>query len=331
MKIDLSGLVNKAKDELEESSSSSNNNNGPRIVYPGIGTLTIKLLYNIKMQGVQRMIIRHDTGKNKVACLSMYDQDCPICQSIANVIEMKGDECGVKAHRYAKRGISYAQIVDMSDGYFNGSKNPPKKGDVVLMMYPPSVYEEINSIIVRANINVNKLVCENTGKAITIDKTQKGGGYPSYSISVDGFNEYTSCYDENNEHPDDEAFDKMLEDLPDLGEAILPRYLSDKVLRDSQAFSETLVSKYISSNVVNPGDETPNNNVNNTSPNKAENISDLPFDMSINYTETLGVNDLGNDGIPKNAPHECWGQYNGGDKKCIICSFDTQCEAASNK
>ena len=72
--MDLSRLQQLAKAEIEENQKKKeNSSNGPKILYPvDNGKFRIKLLYKEEAGIVQKKIIRHNIGNDKIPCLSTY-------------------------------------------------------------------------------------------------------------------------------------------------------------------------------------------------------------------------------------------------------------------
>ena len=88
MGFDLSSLINQATQFTEN--QQNNQNGGPKLVYPGPGTLKVKLLYNPKSNLVARQIKRHKVENASATCLGTYGMECPICKSVANIKNATG-------------------------------------------------------------------------------------------------------------------------------------------------------------------------------------------------------------------------------------------------
>jgi len=323
MDIDFSKLQQMASTELEESNK-SNNNSQYKLVYPGDGKIKVKLLYNMKMSGVQRKIIRHDTGKGKVSCLQMYGEECGICGAIHSAEELLGKECGAyQKYGYKIRGICYGQITFLSDGYFK-KPDDPKVGDVVLLMYPKTVYDLFNKIIVDSGEHIGGLVAENKGRVIVIDKEQQANGYPKYTVAVDPYGESISCVDDKG-NPDNAAFEALLEEIPDLREDFSPRYPDEKTMTAVKALAEVINTEYMSSHVISPNNKETANPAQN--PPAASSIADTaktttndgaPFDGG---TQTAPLDTAGKP--------DCFGKHSDGERKCLVCSHEVDCTIES--
>lgn len=302
-KYDLSGLQASAQEELEESEKRSQNNNGPKIVYPiDNGTFRIKLLFNPKANAVQRKVTRHVVGKDKIPCLSVYGEDCPICKAISSAEEEHGKECGAwSKYGYKTRGVSLAVLIDHDKGMFKGDRDP-KKGETILFMYPPTLYNKINEIIVKAGSHIEDLVVNNNGKTIEITRKQKSGGFPDYDVSVYAYGDEKVC-------ETDDEFDDLIENLPNLNEQIMPNYPTEEILEKVRAAAETIDAEYASGRVMNPN-KPPKDNDKEDEDSKSGSIAS---EVSESTTEDNG-----------DKP-SCFGNHNDDDNKCLICPFECDC------
>ena len=83
MAFDLSKLQKLAQEEIDERNSREDRGDRMKMVYIGMpGKFRVKLLYNEKSGLLQRRISRHIVGKDKIPCLSMFGEECPICKAI---------------------------------------------------------------------------------------------------------------------------------------------------------------------------------------------------------------------------------------------------------
>lgn len=321
MNLDLKNLREMAQDEVNNAKAkSSRSNDGYPIVYPGEnGKLTVRLLYNLKSNIVQRRLIRHNSGKDKVACLQIYGEDCPVCEAISNAENLKGKECGAfKKYGFKNRGICYAQIIDHDPAYFKNDKDP-QKGDTVLLMYPKTVYDQINEIIVNAGDNLEKLLSNNDGIPIVIERSQKGKGLPDYNTYVYPYGSKKS-FKGDGEKTGDEKFDELLSSLPDLNDTIIPSYPNDEVRKKNRALADTINGEYINSSVVNPNDNIELNN-------SEAMLNNDESDSSISE-RVSNIGDIGNQASIDNTNNEqpeCFGNHKDNDKKCMLCPYEADC------
>lgn len=340
MKIDLKKLQEMARQEKaaeEEKRSSNKSNSKYPLVYTGAeGRLTVKLLYSEKFGGIQRKVIRHDSGKTKVACMQSFGEDCPVCEAITNAEDIKGKEIGAwRKYGYKTRGICYAQIIDHDATYFK-EEGDPKKGDVVLLMYPKTIYDQITDIIIKSGENLGKLVAENDSIPIVIEKTSKKGGFPTYTAQIFPFGSQKS-FEDDAEMTGEQRYEQMVDSLDNLGEEVVPQYPSDEIRNSNRTLAETITAEFLGGKsepgLVNPSDNskkeesTPNNVQDNRS--EESNQSD-----SNNVKEPENKNDSSNDNESVSTREDgmpsCYGKYEKGSKKCLNCANEMECFVASN-
>lgn len=342
--FDLSMVMQLAQDEIDAKNergnySESSGNNYP-LVYPiKNGKLTMKLLFNPKAGIVQRKIIRH----GKVPCLQMYGMECPVCSAISQVEEVKGKDAGAwSKHGYKVRGICYAQIIDHDPAYFTDDKDP-KKGDIVLLMYPKSIFDDINNLFIDSGANLDQLVASNEGFPIVITRSMKSNGFPEYntSISIGKVKSFQT----------DEEFNDKLAEIPDLNETIVPKFQSDKVLEDAKALGETIVQEYMSSSMATPPPPAQQSFIQQTETfpkvdpqapavsnplnNPTSSATPAPVQQSTTVQQQPVVEQATVTATTNAAPNTgskpaCFGQHKDNDKQCLICPFDDECFNAMN-
>lgn len=301
----LKELQNNAQKEIDENNEIGNNNNsGYKLLYPHEnGSFRIKLIFNEKSSLLQRKIVRHKI--DKLPCLSMYGQDCPICQEIRNAEESAGKDCGAfQKYGYQVRGISYGVLLSHDKGMFE-KQNDPKDGEVVLFMYPISLYNQINEEIVKSGDFIESLVGSNNGKVFEITRSQKGNGPIDYSAHV-------YAYGDMKVRETEEEFEELLQEIPSLAEAIVPANLTEENLQKTRAAAETISAEYISGKVMNPKDEstaeTPKREENNGQ--SLAGAMNPPEDSSSSSSD---------DGKP-----DCFGNHSD-DNKCLACPYECDC------
>lgn len=325
----------------EESKSSSFKSEYPTVYVGKNGKLKLKLLINKKMGGLQRRIIRHPAdseGKTKVPCLSQFvDQKtgkpmaCPICEAIKSIEQAKGKEIAVfRKYGYAIRGICYAQIIDHDATYFT-EENSPRKKDVILLMYPKTVYDQMNHIMVDAGPNIKEVLGTNTGIPVIVERTQKGKDPMKFTTSFDAFNKVSSF--------DTEAeFEALLDKLPDLNEQYYPTEPTDEIITKVEAVAQAITQEYLGSAIVNPSKKEETSKVAKSEPKKevdvsitqllAEEDDDVPFEITdepaaeviVAKTETP----VATDGKP-----DCFGKHDDSSNKCSMCIHECDCVLSS--
>lgn len=313
MNVDLDSLRNIISEEMKEASSQSDKSgNGFRILYPvNDGKIVIRLLYNLKAQAVQRRLIRHDTGsKGKIPCLAVYGEECPVCSAIKAAEDYKGKECGAfSKYGFKTRGICYAQIVDAPDSYLKG-EDAYSKGDIVMFMYPKTVYEGLNKIMIESGEHLGEIVAQNNSIPVEITRSTAKGGYPSYTVSL-------YPYGASRAFDTEEIYEQKLSELPNLYEDIVPQYPNEDIRDKAKALSETINSEYIEGSVINPHDnEPPKTEAQKTQDSPAQSLA----------TSVPEVSEPDSSDNP-----ECFGCYDGSNRKCLLCMKEIECSKASKQ
>lgn len=308
--MDFSKLRKMAQQEIDDNNNKNKNNDGPSVFYPGSnGTVILKILYNPKAQILQRKIVRHD----KVPCFQIYGEDCPICTAIHQAEESKGKDCGAFGkYGYKTRGIAYAVVLknDMKD-------SDVKPGELVLFMYPISVYNQINELMVKSGDHLEDLIAKNDGNVFELTRKQKNGnGFPEYTISI-------HPYGTMKVRDTDEEFDNMMESLPDINQAIVPADPTQDVRDKARAIAETIMAEYVSGSVLNPNDpksvnSTPTQNQVDNDKGSLANAMNKP--TSTPSESTAPVDNQSSDGQP-----ECFGNHSEGEERCMICPYEIAC------
>lgn len=313
--IDYNALVQRAKSEIENSNSKNRNANAQYpIVYPHEnGKLTLKILFNEKANTVQRQVIRHETeGKEKIPCLQSYIMDCPACNAVREIDDLLGKESGVyRKYGYKSRGICYAVIVDYDNTYFT-KPNDPKKGDVVLFMYPKTIYDKINNIIFESGKNIESVIAKNEGHVIVVTRSTGNNGIPQYDVSVNPFN-IIKCFEDDENSTGQEKYDNLLSSLPNLNEMIIPMSPTEEVHDKVRALADVIRQKYVSSTVINPAGTSPASMQQagiNTNANNGQPITTSPTTNNTTGKPT------------------CYGQHDN-SAKCSDCIFESECYSDS--
>lgn len=334
MSFDLSSVMEAAKTAVEGTSSG---NNYPTIIYPANGTIRVRLLFNPKSNSVMRLIHRHKLDSGKIDCAAHYGQDCPVCKQLETIRAVKGlDLWTLKSKTY---GIAYAQFIDVSTGYdFGNRRNIPKRGDLIVLMFPWSVYSQISGCIQKAGENAGQLLVENESKPIIIER-KLSNDRVEYRVDVDTFSTYQSC--------DSQAqFDKFLMDLPDLSDTITPKEMPEGLLTKLQLEADNLNIKYLgggqtsyvppipsSSPVVSPAQVVSETVVQASVPATSEQTTSdnsqlvQTNDVVENVQSQSKVQNTAN----VNGPKECFGNLNLSNKDCLICQHTIECSKASKK
>lgn len=340
MKINISELENAISEEINSSNNGNNANrnseNPYKIFYPfNDGEYEFRIFFNFKANRVQRLIIRHNNdGKNaKVPCLSAYGEDCPACKAIKDVENALGKDIGVfRRYGYSKKGICYAQIIQAPDKALKG-ENAPQKGDIVLLMYPKSVFDSINSIIMSAikSDKIDDIVNKNVAYHISLNRDSSKG--PNGYQVIQTFNQ-SKLFNT------DEEFDKFISELPNLDEQIVPTTPKQETFQATKAFAEVVTSTYLNGAVSNPNEsDTPQ--VQKSVAQKLDEIidtgdDDMPWDSGNNSMDVSQLKEIPVDDIDietetesKSSNPECFGKYNKDSSTCWLCPCDIECQKKS--
>lgn len=306
MNFDFSKVREEAKKVVE------NKNGGYKysLLYPGIGTTRVKLLFNEKSNTLMRLINRHTVLDNsKIACTRTYgDFDCPVCK----IIDDAEHATGLNLYKFKSkaRGIAYAQLVGVDYQLTNKNIN---EGDIILFMFPWSVYKEINEIIGSMNDDnkIKQLCASNEGMIFDI----RHGSDNRYNVQIDPFDtKYRTC-------KTDEEFDKLLSDLDSLDEQILPSKINNDIEKQIKDACVAFTAQFLTK-----GRETPNinnnvqqsqnlSNINNNNQNN-QNVQQQSF---MEQTQ----NQMNNNQSTK---PDCYGNHGKEDQnKCMLCPYEVNC------
>ncbi len=360
MEINIKALEKSVSAEIESNNNNTVFNNRPntsdnpyKIFYPfNDGQYELRLFFNFKANKVQRLITRHGNEPKapKLPCLSMYNMPCPACKIIKDIESVQGEGSEIqRKYGYKKKGICYAQIIDAPSKTFQG-EYAPQKGDIVLLMYPKTVFDAINNIILAAirSDKLNDIVNSNVAYHLTLSKDSSKGPN-AYQI--------LQTFNQSKLFNSDDEFEKFISELPNLDEQLVPENISNddgkmaEIHNSVKAFAELLASTYLNGSVVNPNQAVVEENKGVTATAKLDSIiddtpttnnvptytvdesdlkeiivddDDLPFDVSDNSTNNsaeTNTNADANEGKP-----ECFGKYNKNSSTCWLCPNDIECQ-----
>lgn len=317
-KFDLSKLQQLAQEEIDERNSRESTGNGLKMCYIGFnGKFRVKLLFDPKSNLLQRRITRHVVGKDKIPCLSIYGEECPICKAINEAESLYGRDCGAwKSYGAKTRGISHAVIMGHDKKVFTGDKDP-SIGDTVLLQYPMSMYNEINNLIVDSGEYLESIVATNQGKTVELERT--GGG----SLGPMAFKANVYAFGDEKVKATDDEFDDLLNSLPSLNEELVPSQLTSEILEKARAAAETITAEYAGGSVINPNDKpvTPVTPTAQVTPQVSQTVS-ASGPIAAEPVDTQASTSSGD------AP-ECMGKYDENSTKCLVCPHDVDCITAS--
>ena len=234
--------LNSVLQEAQEVTSRSENSNDDRmkLIYPQPGQIEVRLLYNIPSGILMRLIRRHNIEGTKHICLSNYGQDCPICNAINNIQNATGSD--LWKLKSSTRGIAIAEYVS-DQGYKWDDNRKPEPGEIILLMFPWSVYQGINRVISLAGANINSLIASNTGGTIIITRKVENSR-TKYDVDLNAYNmAHNTCSNED-------EFEKMMNSLPNLNDMIIPSELDPKEITNANYIAGELTNKYLGNRIV---------------------------------------------------------------------------------
>ena len=330
----LRALQQKAQEEINEVNSRGNKGNGLPMVYPhNNGTFRIKLLFDEKSGLLQRKLIRHNSGNKKLPCLSMYGEDCPVCAKVAEIQDSQGRESGVfSKYGYNTKCICHAVLMNDDDNAVNSDRQDKLKiGDAFIMMYPVSLYNKINELIVKSGEHITSLLATNEGKTIEISRKQNGNGPIEYNASIYAFG------DEKVRNTEEE-FNELLESLPSLNEEMVPSSPTEDIRNSIKALVETIDAEFVSGKVINPNNQESVNQQNQSkNENNGASIADAmnpPVEDSKpeeqhnepapSTSSNSGMNITMGNNAESDRP-ECFGKHSDTEKKCMLCPAEVDC------
>lgn len=253
--VDLSSVLAQAAQVTQEQEEKGDGS-GLKLVYPQNGTLKFRLLYNQKSGVAMRKFERHKINGNQVVCLTNYGQACPICQMLDNISNAKGVD--LWQLKRITRGIAYAEFIE-ADYRWDNPQNAPTKGEIILLMFPWSVYTDLNRLLNSAGQNIYSLIASNVGGVFKITRYVEGR-QTKYRTEIDPFD------NQHQTRPTEEEYAKLLTDLPSLNEKFVPMDLSDKIIKAAQTTADELNREYLSPQVYQPNVGTAGQNLGGMAP-----------------------------------------------------------------
>lgn len=238
--IDLGNVLAQAAKVTQDSQSSSNN--GYKVVYPQLGELKVRLLYNNKSGVVLRKFERHQINNTKVVCLSNYGAECPICKAIDNIQNVKGTDLW-KLKR-TTRGIAYAEFVS-ANYRWDDPNAAPSPGEIIILMFPWSVYTDLNRLINSAGQQIYGLIASNVGGVFKITRWVEKG-QTKYRAEIDPFEP------SHQTRPTDEEYQQLIMDLPSLNDQFVPNECNNEIIKAARTTAEDLTKEYLSPAVLQP-------------------------------------------------------------------------------
>lgn len=365
MAFDFQAAVAAANAVVERSQNNGNSGNSnyayPLLYPPAGNTVVFRPLFNPASGQILRLINRHE----KVACYRTYGQDCPICSVMQQVKDATGQDPFGRTKASRSRGICFAQFISsvtpIDKGNNRGNLQP---GEIVLMMFPWSVYSQINTVIQAAAqtpTGMDQAFCH-----------AQSGLYLQVSVTSDF--KYTTTNVPYMTFPtqmNDDQFSDFLEKMPSLNEQVLPSTINEETQKQVSEYADAIYRQYIAPRLAQPQAPAVPTGFNQAppAPAAAPNYPGYPSQMappvppqmstpapqgfhpSTPYHQTAPANypsapQTGSyvppapstGGYAPQTPQapavpqtftpgkpECYGHHNDGDPKCICCPCEVEC------
>lgn len=305
MSFDLSAVMATAQDVANAKGAPSKGNESSsnyRYLYPSIGTVRVKLLFNPKSNMLARITKKHVVGDARAMCLSMYGEDCPVCKVVKSIKNAVGNDLWKFNAR--TRAVAFAQYVGSTNVTWNNDNPEPQVGEVVILMCPWSVYQDIQRLIVNCGSNAEQLIAKNAGKVLNISRWLENG-MTKYKCEVDAFApDFKSA-------ESDEAFESMLRGLPSLMEVNAPAEMTEEMVAKAREVADSLSREYLK-----PA---------NSAPMQISTAYQPPANPAPVSAPTPAPA-----GAPTNSEYPCIGNYNPNDSKCVACLKGVACKLFSD-
>lgn len=238
--FDLSSVLAQAAQVTKE--QEENDNSGMKLIYPQAGVMKVRLLFNNASQTVMRKFERHTVNGTKVPCLTQYGQECPVCKTLDNIQNVKGVD--LWKYKRTTRGIAYAEYIE-SDYKWDKPTDAPAKGEIIILMFPWTLYTDFNRLISSAGQQIYSLIASNVGGVFKISRwTEKG--QTKYRAEIDPFD------NQHQTRATEEEYNKLIMELPSLNEKFVPMELNENTVKSANALADQLNTEYLTPQVVQP-------------------------------------------------------------------------------
>lgn len=238
--FDLTSVLAQATQVTQQQKESSNAE--MKLIYPQNGNLKVRLLYNNAAGVVMRKFERHTINKQKVTCLQNYGMDCPVCKMIDNIQNATGAD--LWQMKRTTRGIAYAEYID-SDYKWDNPQDAPAKGEIVILMFPWTIYTDLNRLISSAGQNIYSLIASNVGGVFKISRWSENKQV-KYRAEIDPFDQ------QHQTRGSEEEFQRLLMDLPSLNDKFVPIEPNDNIIKAAQSMADELNKEYLAPRVQQP-------------------------------------------------------------------------------
>lgn len=290
------------------------------LVYPQAGsTIVVRPLFNPKSGQIVRLVNRHE----KIACYKTYGIDCPICAVQEQVKDMTGQDPFGRTKRSKARGICFAQFISSTVQIDKGgNRGVLQPGEIVLFMFPWSVYTQINTII-------QAIAQTPTGMEQAFSHAQSGL-FIQVSVSPDF--KYTTTnvpYMTFQSNLSDDDFIKNLENMESLSEQVLPSTITEEVDKQVKEYADAIYRQFITPQVPNQAPQVPATPVGFGQPmNPPATSPQFTGYPPINNVETQKMNYSPSPNTPSTPP--CFGKHQDSSPQCICCPAEASCISSSS-
>lgn len=349
MAFDFQAAVAAASAVVEKSQSSggSSTTYAYPLVYPQAGSvLVFRPLFNPASGQILRLVNRHE----KVACYRTYGQECPICNVMQQVKDVTGQDPFGRTRASRSRGICFGQFISSSVPLSKGeNKGNIQPGEIILAMFPWSVYSQINAVIQAAAQTP-------TGMDQAFSHSQSGL-YLQITVSNDF--KYTTTpvpYMTFPTQMNDDEFVDFLSKMPSLLDQVLPSTIDETTQKQVTEYADAIYRQYIAPRLTQPAQANPMSVSQFTAPAQSQPvgqpqvqsptyppISSAPSYQPcspnqtvpnysqtstppMKYTQTVSGS-LPNQFVQGGSPQRpaCFGQHQDNEPKCICCPCEVEC------
>lgn len=324
MSYDFSKAVDAARAVMDNYGNSESKDYKYPLVYPQKGqTVTVRLLFNPKSGNIVRLVNRHE----RIPCYRTYNQECPICKVQQQVKDATGQDPFGKKSSSKARGICFAQFVSSTAPISRGGdKGNIEPGELILFMHPWSVYQQINS-------QIQAVAQTPTGMDQAFCHAEEG---LTIQVSVDNNYKYTTTLVPylkfNPGNKSDEDFMKMLDEMDDLGEQVIPATITEDVEKQVQEYADAIYRQYIVPRTPSVQSQVPGT-MNDITPTPPPSI---PMTPQVTPPVTTPVPQTGAPVIPTptapiDVPQQvssepsCFGNHQKDNNTCLVCAYEVQC------
>lgn len=292
---------------INNGDDSSNKSYKYPLVYPAPNsTLVLRVLFNPASGNVVRLINRH----GKIPCYKTYNQECPICKVQQQVKDLTGQDPFARKDASKSRGIAYAQFVSSTTPIKKNETEFVNPGDIVLFMFPWSVYQQINASIQGFGPTGMERAFTHADEGFFI-QVQVGPDFKYTTTQLP--------YMSNNFGYTDETFLAMLDGMDSLLDQVIPESITEEVDKQVKEYATSIQKEYITPAVPNQGpiNATPVNYGTPTSVTPTPIPTQAQAQPVYQPTPTPVAS-------PASRP-QCFGCHEDGSPKCIVCPDEMMC------